>query len=117
MPWVISDSLPDYSAIADGLLRANAGQNTILLGAAETLRARGLAAFGPDRPLFGWWQPPGSNQVSAAFLHTPPYPVVLTSVAAETAAELAQALASRGRRRAGGERRPAGGHRVRHRLA
>jgi GNAT superfamily N-acetyltransferase len=97
MPWVISDSLPDYSATADGLLRANAGQNTILLGAAETLRARGLAAFGRDRPLFGWWHPPGSHQVSAAFLHTPPYPVALTSVAAETAAELAQALASRGR--------------------
>jgi GNAT superfamily N-acetyltransferase len=97
MPWVLSDSLPDYSATAEGLVRARAARNTILLNAAETLRARGLAAFGPDRPLFGWWRPPGSNQVSAAFLHTPPYPVVLTSVAAETAAELAQALASRGR--------------------
>jgi len=97
LPWVLSDSLPDYSATADGLLRANAVRNTILLNVAETLRVRGPMAFGPDRPLFGWWLPPGTSVVSAAFLHTPPYPVALTSMAAEIAAELAQALASRGR--------------------
>ena len=97
MPWFLSDSLPDYSATAEGLLRANAGRNTILLGAAETLRARGLAAFGPGRPLFGWWQPPGTGVVSAAFLHTPPFPLALTSMPPGTAAELAQALATRGR--------------------
>jgi GNAT superfamily N-acetyltransferase len=97
MPWVLSDSLPDYSATAEGLVRANVVRNTVLLGAAETLRARGLAAFGPDRPLFGWWLPPGTGTVSAAFLQTPPYPVVLTSMPAEIAAELAPALASRRR--------------------
>ena len=97
MPWVISDSLQDYSATAEGPVRAGAGRNTILLGAAETLRTRGLAAFGPDSPLFGWWQPPGSNQVGAAFLHTPPFPAALTGMTADVAAELAHALASRGR--------------------
>lgn len=40
MPWFLSDSLRDYSATAEGLVRAHAGRNTILLGAAETLRAR-----------------------------------------------------------------------------
>lgn len=97
MAWFLSDSLLDYSATAEGLVRADAGRNTILLGAAETLRARGVAAFGPESPLFGWWQPPGTSVVSAAFLHTPPFPVTLTSMTADTAAELAQALASRGR--------------------
>ena len=97
MPWFLSDSLPEYSATAEGLLRANAGRNTILLNVAETLRARGVAAFGPESPLFGWWQPPGERAVGAAFLHTPPWPVVLTSMTAQTAAELAHALASRGR--------------------
>ena len=101
MPWFLSDSLPDYSATAEGLVRANVVRNTILLNVAETLRARGPAAFGPDHPLFGWWLPPGTGVVGAAFLHTPPYPVVLTSMAAQTAAELAQALASR-RRALGG---------------
>jgi len=97
MPWVLSDSLPDYSATADGLLRANAVRNTILLNVAETLRVRGPVAFGPDHPLFGWWLPSGTSVAGAAFLHTPPYPVALTSMAAETAAELAQALARRSR--------------------
>ena len=95
MAWFLSDSLVDYSATAEGLVRANAGRNTILLGAAERLRARGLATFGPDSPLFGWWQQPGTSVVSAAFLHTPPFPVVLTSTTADIAAALAQALASR----------------------
>ena len=53
MAWFLSDNLENYSATAGGLLRAHAGRNTILLAAAETLRARGLAAFGPDSPLFG----------------------------------------------------------------
>ncbi len=97
MAWFLSDSLADYSATAEGLVQANAARNTILLGAAERLRARGLATFGPDRPLFGWWQQPGTSVVSAAFLHTPPFPVVLTSTTADIAAALAQALASRGR--------------------
>jgi hypothetical protein len=97
MAWILSDSLQDYSAAAEGLVRANAGRNTILLGAAERLRVRGLATFGPDSPLFGWWQPPGTGVVSAAFLHTPPFPVALTSTTADIAAALAQALASRGR--------------------
>ncbi len=53
MAWFLSDNLENYSATAGGLLRAHAGRNIILLAAAETLRARGLAAFGPDSPLFG----------------------------------------------------------------
>jgi len=95
--WILSDSLQDYSATAEGLVRAHAGRNTILLGAAATLRARGPAAFGPGSPLFGWWQQPGTGVVGAACLHTPPFPVALTSMTADIAAALAQALASRGR--------------------
>jgi RimJ/RimL family protein N-acetyltransferase len=97
LPWFLSDSLPEYSATAEGLVRANAGRNTILLGVAETLRARGPAAAGLGRPLFGWWQSPGTGVVSAAFLHTPPFPVVMTSMPPDVAVALAQALASRGR--------------------
>ena len=97
MAWFLSDSLPEYSATAGGLLRANPGRNTILLGVTETLRARGLDAFGATLPLFGWWQEPGEGEVSAAFLHTPPFPAALTSMADQTAVALAQELARRGR--------------------
>jgi GNAT superfamily N-acetyltransferase len=96
MPWFLSDSLADYSATVNGLLAQRPAQHTILLGAIETLRAAGTAAFGPSAPLFGWWQGPG-GEVSGAFLHTPPFPVVLTRVPAPAAVALAQALADRAR--------------------
>ena len=96
MAWFLSDSLAEYAASADGLLRGSPARNTILLGAAETLRARGRAAFGGEAPLFGWWAEP-DGEVTAAFLHTPPYQPVLTSMPERQAAALAQALAARRR--------------------
>ena len=97
MPWFLSDSLPEYSAKVHGLLSERPAEHTILLGAMETLRAAGPAAFGASTPLFGWWLGPDAK-VSAAFLHTPPYSVALTSVPGPDAARaLAQALAARGR--------------------
>ena len=94
MPWFLSDSLPEYSATVDGLLSGRPAEHTILLGAIETLRAAGPAAFGAIAPLFGWWQGP-DGKVSAAFLHTPPFPVALTSVPGPAAVALAQVLAAR----------------------
>jgi RimJ/RimL family protein N-acetyltransferase len=96
MPWFLSDSLPEYSATVGGLLARRPAQHTILLGAIETLRAAGTRAFGVIAPLFGWWQEP-DGEVSAAFLHTPPFPVALTSVPVPAAVALAQALAARAR--------------------
>jgi GNAT superfamily N-acetyltransferase len=94
MPWFLSDSLPEYAATAGGLLSERPAEHTILLGVLETLRAAGPAAYGAIAPLFGWWQDP-DGEVSAAFLHTPPFPVALTSVPGSAAAALAQVLAAR----------------------
>jgi RimJ/RimL family protein N-acetyltransferase len=96
MPWSLSDSLPEYAATVHGLLSRRPAQHTILLGAIETLRAAGPAGYGPAAPLFGWWPGP-DGEVSGAFLHTPPFPVALTSVPAPAAVELARVLAARGR--------------------
>jgi predicted GNAT family acetyltransferase len=97
MPWFLSDSLPEYSATVHGLLSERPAEHTILLGVMETLRAAGPAAFGASAPLFGWWLGP-DGEVSAAFLHTPPYSVALTSVPGpDAAAALARALAARAR--------------------
>src|SRR5580692_6046979 len=96
MPWFLSDSLAEYAATAGGLLSGRPAEHTILLGVIETLRAAGPAAYGASAPLFGWWQGPG-GEVSAAFVHTPPFPVALTSVPGPAAAALAQVLAARAR--------------------
>jgi GNAT superfamily N-acetyltransferase len=95
MAWVISDSMTEYATSAGGLLRGQPAENTVLLGVMETLRARGAAAFG-GAALFGWWAEP-DGIVTAACLHTPPWPVVLTSMPEEYAAALAPVLAGRGR--------------------
>ena len=57
-----------------------------------------------DEPLFGWWRPGpsrtagpgerGADSLSAAFMHTPGFPVFLTATSSQAAAELGGLLAS-----------------------
>src|SRR5690242_4115555 len=96
MAWQLTEDLDSYLAAAGGFLRAHPAQNTIMLTAAAAIRARGPGAFGGTAPLFGWQADPDGT-VTAAFLHTPPYPVALTAMTAALAASLAAELAGRGR--------------------
>ena len=100
MAWQLTGDLETYLDAAGRFLRARPAQHTILLTAAETIRARGPGAFGGPAPLFGWQAEPDGT-VTGAFQHTPPYPVVLTAMPAAQAAALAAELAGRGRRVAG----------------
>jgi predicted GNAT family acetyltransferase len=95
MSWRTTEDLEEYLAAAGGVLAAHAAENTVLLTVAETLRARGPAAFGPIPPVFGWWSAQGAAQ--AAFLLTPPYPVVVTRLPAAAVQPLADTLAGLGR--------------------
>jgi predicted GNAT family acetyltransferase len=92
MGWVTTDRVDDFLRVADEHLLARPAENTVLLTTAETLRARGPAAYGPEAALFGWWELPG-GAVRGAFLHTPPHPLVLTRLPPEAAAALASTLA------------------------
>jgi GNAT superfamily N-acetyltransferase len=52
-------------------------------------------------PLYGWWRPAPTGQArpelpAAAFLHTPPFPVLLTDMTDEAAAALAHELGAAG---------------------
>ena len=94
MAWQLTGDLETFLGAAGGFLRARAAQNTIKLVAAEALRARGAAAFGDGTPLFGWRAGPGGT-IGAAFLHTPPYPVVLTDMTDAEARDLGAELARR----------------------
>ena len=100
MTWTLTADLGDYRAVAGGFLRSRPVDNTIQLVALDSLEAHGLSAFGHVAPLFGWWRS-GAGPVTAALLHTPPFPVLLTRLPADTAgnpaADLAEALAGRGR--------------------
>jgi predicted GNAT family acetyltransferase len=96
MAWTLTGSPDEYLAIAGGFLRSDPVRNTIALTAAETVRVRGLRAFGEIDPLFGWWRGP-DGEIGAALLHTPPYPVLLTGLPQGSGRPLAEALIARGR--------------------
>ena len=72
-----------------GHTAGEAARHTVGQAAGEAAgHTLGQAAGLASRPLLGWWSDP-AGAVAGAFMHTPPFPVVLTAVAAEAAAELA----------------------------
>jgi GNAT superfamily N-acetyltransferase len=87
--WTLTDSLDEYLAYAGELVAARPAENTLLLTVAETLRERGLHAYGDEPPLFGWWEGGG------AFVHTPPFPLAPTALPEPAITALAAALAGR----------------------
>jgi predicted GNAT family acetyltransferase len=96
MTWSLTGNIDGYLAIAGDFLRADPVRNTILLTVAETLRIRGPKTFGPVPPLLGWWRADDGG-ITAALLHTPPHPILLTGLPGDSAGALAEALVARGR--------------------
>ena len=90
-----------FLAEAGEFLRADRARNTVLLTVTETMRAAGHPVADTAGPaLFGWWQT-GGNGIGGAFMHTPPWPALLTAVSDEAAIALASQLASTGRQLGG----------------
>jgi len=113
MGWRTTGDVAEFLAAAGPFLRDDRVRNTVLLTVTETMRENpalhrsgparpaGLAAASARLPLFGWWTPAANEAgkaapVSGAFLHTPPFPVLLSAVPADAAASLAtETLAGR----------------------
>jgi RimJ/RimL family protein N-acetyltransferase len=101
MGWFTTGAVTEFLAEAGEFLRAEPARNTVILSVTENLR---LSQPVSDEPLFGWWRPgpsltagaderdPGSP--GAAFMHTPGFPVFLTTAGSQAAAELGGLLAS-----------------------
>jgi predicted GNAT family acetyltransferase len=92
MPWHLTDSVDEFDETAGDFLRSRPVEHTVQLTLIDTLRKRGPHAYGPDDPIFGWWQG-DSGAVDGAFVQTPPHPLLLT--AAPAMPELARLLAGR----------------------
>jgi ribosomal protein S18 acetylase RimI-like enzyme len=97
--WQTTSDVAGFLAVAGDFLRAERARHTVMLSVTESLRANqprhgaGTAAD-PDRsPIFGWWADSGDNSeplpVLGAFMHTPPFPLLVTAVPGEAAADLA----------------------------
>lgn len=90
MTWTTTRNPAEFAAAADDFLCARPVENSVLITVAANLRRRGLDAYGPQPPLFGWWRPPGAGgSVAAAFLRTPPHHLLLARGALPAARELA----------------------------
>jgi len=92
MGWHITDSVEAFHNTAGDFLRSRPVEHTIPLTLVDTLRKRGPHVYGPDDPIFGWWQT-DSGAVDGAFMQTPPLPLLVTSGSAMP--ELAALLAGR----------------------
>src|SRR5689334_5840735 len=91
MSWTTTDEVDDFLAEAGEFLNAEPARNTVILSVTETLRD--MADSRDARPLFGWWRE-GPGPVSGAFMRTYAFPVLLTSMTGEAAADLAATLAA-----------------------
>ena len=108
MAWQLTEDLDTFLTTAGDFLRARPAANTIMLTAMELLRAEGTGAYGGATPLFGWLAS-SDGSVGGAFMHTPPFPIVLTDMPDAAAAELAVDLAGRGHQPPGVNAMPAPG--------
>lgn len=91
MGWSITGDLEQYRAEVGDFLRADPGENTVLISVAETLRERGVDAYGGGAR-FGWWRS-DDGAIQGAFQHTPPLPVLMSAMPEQAAGELAAMLA------------------------
>jgi hypothetical protein len=98
MAWQLTEDVEAYLAAAGDFLRACPAENTVILTAAAAVRSQGPAAFGGSAPLFGWQAEP-DGAVTAAFLHTPPFPVVLPAMTHGHAAAVSITVFSAGQAR------------------
>src|SRR3569833_3152044 len=100
MDWSTTTDVARYDAIAGDFLRSRPVENTVLVTVLEALRARGSAAYGDTPAVLGSWRP-AAVCGAGAFVHTPPFPMLLSVMPREAVDELAEALDTAGRRPSG----------------
>src|SRR5690348_18492064 len=99
MNWFMTADTAEFLGVAGEFLRAEAARNSVMLTVTADLEAAGpRAGDGADHEgmLFGW-QRAEAGPVTAAFMHTPGYPVMLSAMSETAAAGLAWDLTAAGR--------------------
>jgi GNAT superfamily N-acetyltransferase len=91
MPWTLTDELDAYTAKIGPLLLAQPVLYTLQLSLLDTLKISGATTYGEQAPRFGWWES-SPGEVTAGFMVTPPYPVILTLMSPEETQALPSAL-------------------------
>jgi GNAT superfamily N-acetyltransferase len=95
MAWQLTGSLDEFLNAAGEHLRSDPVRHTVPLTVLEALRQRGPSAFGDSAPIFGWHRS-AAGATDGAFFQTPPFPLLLASLPAESATPLLSMLAADG---------------------
>ncbi|WP_437113447.1 GNAT family N-acetyltransferase [Streptomyces venezuelae] len=90
--WRLTGDLDLFLDRGSVFLLSEPAPHTVLLSVTETLRERGLQAYGEGAPLFGTYADVDGT-VRGAFLRTPPHRVSVSPVGPEAADSLARLLA------------------------
>ncbi|MFH8609307.1 GNAT family N-acetyltransferase [Streptomyces sp. NPDC018029] len=78
--WQLTTDLDGFLTRSEAYLRSEPALHTVLLTVTDTLRVRGLQAYGEGAPLFGTYTD-ASGAVLGAFVRTPPHRVSLSPIA------------------------------------
>src|SRR5215472_10017020 len=93
MTCEITDSLDEFERVAAPHLLADPVRQTVPLTVLSSLRHAGPSAFGDEPPVLGWHRRTDET-VDGVVLQTPPHPLLLTSVRAESVGSLLTLLAA-----------------------
>ncbi|SNY52072.1 GNAT family N-acetyltransferase [Paractinoplanes atraurantiacus] len=88
MSWRLTHDIDEFAAAAGDFLASRPVRHTVFLTVIDALRRRGLRAFGPSDPIFGFWRT-ASGTVDGALLRTPPHPMMMSVLPPEAAAAAA----------------------------
>jgi GNAT superfamily N-acetyltransferase len=96
MPWTLTRDLAEFRAAARDHLRSEPVLHTVPLTVLDRLERHGASAFGDDAPVYGWHEA-ADGQLDGAFFQTPPFPVLVTTLPAGSAADLIRRLRAEAR--------------------
>ena len=93
MAWTLTRDLDEFWAVAGEHLRSEPVLHTVPLTVLDSLFKRGSAAYGDDPPVYGWHES-ANGLLDGAFLQTPPFPLLVATLPAGSAADLITRLGS-----------------------
>jgi len=92
--WELTEDVEAFAGTAGDFLKSRPVEHTVFLTLVDTLRRRGMQAYGSEAPIFGTWRADG-GATDGVLLQTPPYPMMFSRLPAGAVAAALDAVADR----------------------
>jgi hypothetical protein len=90
----LTENVEAFAPTSGEFLRSRPVEHTMLLTLVDTLRRRGLHAYGPDDPIFGRWRT-SEGRADSVLVQTPPFPMMFSGPPADAVAAAVDAVGDR----------------------